>query len=541
MDDTERRQRVDDLNRQAESLRWIDYDRVRELAEQAFELACQSDGTGLQYPLGMATALWLLADHHCTMGDWAAALSETSQGLALLDSEPGDPAVGWLLVTSGKSRYFLGDYVESLGELTSALRVAQESGDKRLEAYVLDRIASVHSATGHLDVSLETHERALSLNHEVGYPLGEALALNNMAYGYLYLGSFDSALRSAERSLALAEELGSIYLRLGVLDTLADIYLHMGRYDDAERYSREELELAESRGLELDVADALLALARVEAARENLADAIANAERAQGIDARRGRVWEEYQVQLLLSELHERSGNPDRALQHFRRYHELESRTRSRDAENTLARLRIEHQVESARQSAEILRLRSLALAREVEQANLTLASVEAQASLDPLTGLFNRRHLAVLADELRHAVDEGVPCALAMFDVDHFKDINDTYGHSFGDQVLVAIAGHVRRSARKGDMPCRWGGDEFLLLLTDMDIEQAHLIAERIRSAVATDKLGHGGNALPITVSAGVADVDITEVAELESLIAAADRALYAAKKAGRNRIAFA
>lgn len=537
MSDTERRRRVDELNRQAESLRWIDYDRARALAEEAFELACQSDGVD-QYPHGMATALWLLADHHCTMGDWGAALSETSQGLALMDSDPENPTAGWLLVTSGKSRYFLGDYAVSLEELTRALRIAQDCADRRLEAYVLDRIASVHSATGHLDVSLETHDRALALNREVAYPLGEALALNNMAYGYLYLGSFESALRSAERSLILAEELGSIYLRLGVLDTLADIYLHMGRYDDAERYSREELDLAESRGLELDTADALLALARVEAARANWTAAIANAERAQEIDERRGRVWEEYQVQLLLSEIHERSGHPERALQHFRRYHELESRTRSRDAENTLARLRIEHQVESARQSAEILRLRSLALAREVEQANLTLASVEAQASLDPLTGLFNRRHLAVLAEELRQAVDKGAPCTLVMFDVDHFKDVNDTYGHSFGDQVLVAIAGHVRRSARKGDMPCRWGGDEFLLLLTDMDTDQARAIAERIRSAVATDKLGHGGNALPVTLSAGVASVGISEVADLESLITAADAALYAAKNAGRNRV---
>jgi len=488
VDGDQLRERVDQLNDEAESYRWVDYDRVKQFAEEAFELACQTDTSGQQYREGMATSLWVLADRDCAIGEWSKALSETAQGLALLDYDPMSPIAGWLCVTSGKTRYFLGQYVESLAEHTRALRIGRDSGDLRLEAYVLDRMASVYSATGDIDLSLETHRQSLDIYALTADRLGEALALNNMAYGYLYKGEFAAAMESAKRSLLMTEVLESNYLRLGALDTLAEVSLNMGLDGDAEWYSRKGLELAEEHGLELEAADALLSLARVEAARSDYDTAIENAERALAIDERFSRTWEASEVHLLLSDIHARAGGTARALQHFRRFHELESAMRSRDNEDNLARLRIEHQVESARQNAEIMRLRSIALKGEVEQANLELAEAEAQASLDPLTGLFNRRHLLILAEEVRRANAEGRPVALAMFDVDQFKVVNDTQGHTFGDTALVAVAAQLRRSSRKSDMPCRWGGDEF-------------------------------------------------QPADISALIEAADTALYAAKRGGRDR----
>ncbi len=539
--DTERRARVDELNAEANSLRWLDYDRLRVLAEESFELACQKDSDGNPYPYGMASALSLLAERNCTVGEWNTALSETSQALALLDALPLTPVVGWLYQTIGWTNYQLGDYVQALDNLERALRVAEETDDRSLEAYVLDRIASVQGSAGQLQISLETHERSLAMHRELDDRLGEARALNNLAYTYMDMGKLDAARGSATRALALTLEIGSDHLLAGVYDTLAEVELRSGKLDEAERYSRRGFETALSCRSEPDAGDSMFMLGRIECTRGNWPEAIEAAEQALAIAEKLGRSVEAYQCHSLLSDIHERSGDMGMALWHHRRFHDLESEKKNGETESRLARLSVEHQVETARKDAEILRLRSLALEREVEERRVAQASLEAQASLDPLTGLFNRRHTTVLRQELEKAIENGLSASITMFDIDHFKTVNDDHGHAVGDKVLIAIAGELRANARKSDMPCRWGGDEFLVLLVDMDKRAAQTAAERLRAAVADSPIACSGVEVPVTLSAGVASADPRLYADFDSLVASADAALYVAKENGRNRVCVA
>jgi diguanylate cyclase (GGDEF)-like protein len=540
-DDTERRKRVDELNAEAKALRWLDYDRLQELADEAFEYACQKDADGNQYPFGMATALSLLADRNSTVGEWNTALSEASQALALLESHPITPVVGWLYETVGWTYFFLGDYVQALDHLTSALRIAEETGDKSLEAYALDRIASVQGSAGQLVVSLETHERALAMQRHQGDRLGEAHALNNMAYTYIELGELGAALKAAERALALTQEVGSINLLAGVYDTLSEVELQRGILGEAERYSRQGLATALSCHSEPDAGDSMFMLGRIQCAHGNWAEATESTDQALAIAERLGRTVEAYKCHKLLSEIHERSGDMAAALWHHRRFHELESARKTGETESRLSRLAVEHQVETARKDAEILRLRSLALEREVEERRVAQASLEAQASLDPLTGLFNRRHTSVLREEMSRAIGRGLPVSLTMFDIDRFKRVNDEHGHATGDTVLVTIAAELRKNARKSDMPCRWGGDEFLVLLVDMDGTAAAGAAERVRQAVAGSPVVCANATVPVTLSAGVASAEGLDGADFDSLVERADVALYGAKDAGRNRVVVA
>jgi diguanylate cyclase (GGDEF)-like protein len=282
-------------------------------------------------------------------------------------------------------------------------------------------------------------------------------------------------------------------------------------------------------------------LGRIECARGNWVEAIEAAEQALTIAEKLGRSVEAYRCHELLSDIHERSGDTGLALWHHRRFHELESEKKNGETESRLARLAVEHQVETARKDAEILRLRSLALEREVEERRVAQASLEAAASLDPLTGLFNRRHTAVLREELDKAIENGLSASITMFDIDHFKNVNDQHGHATGDKVLIAIAAELRKNARKSDMPCRWGGDEFLVLLVDMDRRAAETAAERLRLAVANSPIACSGVEVPVTLSAGVASADPRLRADFDSLVASADAALYAAKEGGRNRVCVA
>ncbi|MBN8580994.1 MAG: PAS domain S-box protein [Anaerolineae bacterium] len=163
---------------------------------------------------------------------------------------------------------------------------------------------------------------------------------------------------------------------------------------------------------------------------------------------------------------------------------------------------------------------------------------LQEQAILDPLTGLYNRRYLAeFLAHEFKRAERENIPISLLMMDVDHFKNINDSYGHKTGDKFLIAIADLLKNNSRGSDIACRYGGEEFLLVLPGTDTQAAYDRAEQFRTQCTQIYIQYETKNINITVSAGIATYPShTEMAE--DLIHKADKALYHSKQNGRNRV---
>ena len=163
-------------------------------------------------------------------------------------------------------------------------------------------------------------------------------------------------------------------------------------------------------------------------------------------------------------------------------------------------------------------------------------ALMQTYKTQDPLTDALNRRaFVSELEKEVSYARRHDEPLALLMFDVDHFKRINDGFGHIAGDRVLRAIAGRVREVKRKEDVFARFGGEEFVILLRVTDVQGAFLFAERVRRAVENLDLEHEGQRVRCTISLGVATLD--EASSAEELVDLADKRLYRAKAAGRNR----
>ncbi len=166
---------------------------------------------------------------------------------------------------------------------------------------------------------------------------------------------------------------------------------------------------------------------------------------------------------------------------------------------------------------------------------------LERLAAIDPLTDAYNRRFgLGRLREEYSRAVRAEAPFGILMVDIDHFKAVNDTYGHLVGDRVLRAVAGACRRVVREGDVLVRYGGEEFLVLLPGAGRDDVMQIAERIRRAVSETTVEDGASRLNVTVSVGATTFRDT-VETPEALVALADRALYEAKDGGRNRLVLA
>lgn len=190
--------------------------------------------------------------------------------------------------------------------------------------------------------------------------------------------------------------------------------------------------------------------------------------------------------------------------------------------------------------------LKRMLIRDQAERLEAALAQVERarreaeeQSRRDALTGLFNRRHFRdMLAAELERARRSPSPVSLVLMDVDRFKRINDTCGHTTGDEVLRRVAQCVGRGLRRPDTACRYGGEEFALLLPGSDGRAARHVAERVRAAVAAVTVGHPGGPPAVTASLGVATIPAGESWDADILVDRADRALYAAKQAGRDRV---
>jgi len=157
----------------------------------------------------------------------------------------------------------------------------------------------------------------------------------------------------------------------------------------------------------------------------------------------------------------------------------------------------------------------------------------------DGLTKAFNKRYfLSRLETEIAYAKRHRAPLSLVMFDVDHFKRVNDTFGHLAGDYVLTKISKLTMNTVRTEDVFARYGGEEFGVICRGVTLGNAGILGERLRSAVETERFEHEGTRMQITISVGVAASPDLPVETPEQLIAAADEALYQAKRTGRNRV---
>ena len=192
-------------------------------------------------------------------------------------------------------------------------------------------------------------------------------------------------------------------------------------------------------------------------------------------------------------------------------------------------------------QTAELLaRIRAakriVDLQRELLDSNKRL---EMLSITDGLTKLYNHRHFQ---DELARAFEESEryqrPLSLAIIDLDFFKKVNDTYGHAVGDEVLKAVSRMFQESIRSTDLAARYGGEEFAVMMPETEIDDALVFAEKIRSMVEETTIDTQGGPIRATVSIGVSTVPQSKIRSAKELIVAADKALYRAKKEGRNQV---
>ena len=431
-----------------------------------------------------------------------------------------------------RSAFVLSAIFQELGDLATALELAVDAVDLLDEAASPElridhslRLADCLGQQGDAAAS-QRYADVLSLTQELGDVDRELLVLNNWAYSETLLGRYEEALPIAEKLESRSVEHGEP-LSVGRLDTLARVLIGLGRLQEAEAVLLPGLQPAvleasadghAGADFMLTLAEMRRRLGRTPEAQQALDDCVARCDR-HGLTAIRVRARQEQ------AELHAAYGDHRAAFTEYKLFHQQQM------------------QLQSAQRDA---RARAMQAMYETGEARRQSRRYREMSLRDPLTGLYNRRHID---EQLSRLLGPGsLPAAsvsIALVDLDHFKRINDTFGHDVGDAVLRRIAALLQSavpadSARAlgGSFAARMGGEEFLLVLVDTEPGHAAAVAEDLRSAIAGHPWGDLAGAVPVTASIGVTGTTASLGPTPAELLSRADALLYRAKKQGRNRV---
>ena len=485
---------------------------------------------------------------------YGAVLLQTSDGVVALGvlaeaeviaKTTGDATVRLqVLVSKAKALTITGDLQGALECFREGLELARVLGDRHTEAVQLTNLGYFH---GQLDESVPYEEYtriALGIFRELGDQMRVALCLNNLAGSIQRREHFAEALECYEEALVLALEIGWRRGQALILGGLGGMLLRQGAIAEGlQKYGEsnallEELgdvfQLTRHQGL---IGAFLLTAERPAEALPFLAAAVQNA------------TARHYEVELSqglerISQAHEAVGDLSAALHALRRHLAAKKVANDRRNEDLVRHLKFEHRMAVAHREAEAQESRNAelaavnaALTESLERQRELQGELERLANTDLLTGLRNRRNMQELGErEVARSLRTGRPLVLMIADADHFKLINDRYGHAVGDEVLIEIGARLRKAVRTVDTVARWGGEEFCLLLVESNLDGAVITAERLRRAMSRCPFETTAGALTMTLSIGIAVLQPGSEG-LSGLLLRADAALYAAKDLGRDR----
>ena len=522
-----------------------------DLAEAALRALNDDDGPR------RAMALRLLAVNRWRVGDTEAAARAADDALALyqaLDDSSGEAETLNVLCMVYNN---LGLHRDALEHAIHALRLARAIHDRRLECWALNRVGVSYEFLEDPRLALQYVQQALDLARELPRHDEELFAaLNNLAGGEIKVaneamreGDFDraeaslaTARRHAEEALELARRSGNTHRETLALGNLAQAVSHGPERRQAQALLEQYQALAREHGYQRELLSAdfdmacllrrdgrhALAALRLEQLLTDIADD----------DALR------LSIEHALYDSYKALGRYEQALAHLERHAALERkqlRARAQaQARVLIARLEIDQarlETVHARIDAELQRLRTRELEQEQQALRMHAEALGREAREDALTGLHNRRAIdETLPGLLDRSRSEHAPIAVAMADLDHFKAINDRFGHGVGDRVLSTLAHILRAKTRGADLLARVGGEEFIIVLGRTPIDLAHEICERLRQAVAQHAWQELASDLQVTISIGLVAGEPDDAQH--ALIERADAALYEAKRRGRDRV---
>lgn len=500
------------------------------------------------------------------LGHQQDALQLYSRGIELARRAERPALAADGMVLRGNSYSYLGRHAEALTDFMAAQRLYDASHQKERSEGNLQNIAVAYRRMGESAKAREYLERS----REIAQRHGDWASLSVIAVqmGFLYedVGRADLALAQFEEGLRIARQRLDPSMVASTQLALASAQVELGRHAQALTSLQAARAGFASVGDVSDEGMTSLLEARAHAGLGDSTQALALFQRAEKALQAEGN---DRYLEMLYPQraaLYEKLGNAAAALADYKRYLALhEKRLEARGEQRTLmlrqqsdaSQRELENRRLRAQQALREEQVRALLKARRWQRIAIALGvaligvlgllvgrqilrtrRLRVLAETDELTGVANRRRIEVLgADAVTRAREDEHPLSVVSFDIDGFKDINDRHGHLVGDRVLARVAEASQRALRQFDEIGRTGGEEFVVLLPDSDVDAAGQVAERLRASVETLDFADVAPGLRVTISLGVTALASRDRG-LADMLARADQALYQAKAAGRNCI---
>jgi diguanylate cyclase (GGDEF)-like protein len=547
-----------------------------QLCEQALHLGreARDDGLVARALLSKAYALFGLNEmgqsHQLVWEAERLAASSTDVGLRIL-----------VQISSGESFAEEGNFPVALTKMQGAVTLARQSGDRLQLAVALKSLAYLYNQMREFDKGFEAISEAEQLAEAIDSPGRLAIFKTTEYILSVNSGNMERGTKALLSALALERRIGADAMIANTLVNLADSYLKQQDWRRALTYAQQALEQAQKLH-----DDALAATARVNVGQAylgmgRLAEGKKHIEQGMDWYQRSGNKPDQQGVLVEYGDALERAGDLPGALAAYHRERALSNELFETRRQKAMMELQEKYEADKRQRQIEMLRQENQVKSTEIDNRRLqqriwwllalvfALASVivgilyrkvrhanaqlevknqelKQQSARDPLTALYNRRHFQEFMRshqeiERRGAGTSGDEMVSAMFllDVDHFKHINDTYGHGAGDAVLREIAEALREILRETDMIVRWGGEEFLAFLPAVPRDSLDEVARRLLAGIPARTIDYQGTPLSVNVSIGFAPFPLVPGTPIswERAINLVDMALYLAKGHGRNR----
>jgi diguanylate cyclase (GGDEF)-like protein len=481
----------------------------------------------------------LLGHSYRTICDHTHALSAFQQACDLLQTTENQAAVGACQIQIAEMHIRLDNFSEALLVAYRVLDTAQQLRDKNLEGQTLNTIGLIY-------LELSEPARALSFLHQSvdilessGVPENLAKVNDNFCLTHLNMGAHDKALVCGQQAVTIYQEIGRYHEMAEALIHTGQVYHAKGDLPRALKSYEHAHEIACTYQYQCHDGTALFMIGRLQVEQQEFQEAQNNLEQSLRL-TRSLRHHPTYgECHRLLSELFARQKKFQQALKHHQLYHAHIHHQYTKDFSSRVKVLELAYNLETTTKISEALQEQNKALREEVRLRKQAQARLEDLSRLDPLTGIYNRRYFFELAErEFTRSRRYARQVSVIMIDLDYFKAINDTHGHAVGDQVLTEIAQRIEECVRKVDIACRYGGEEFLVLLPETGLAEASVLAQRIWNTLTSHPTSTKKLTIPVQASIGVACTGEDTSISLDELIDEADKALYRAKDLGRNRI---
>ena len=434
---------------------------------------------------------------------------------------------------------YLSNHYESMRYYLKSLDIFKQLGDKRWEAGVLNNIALQYRDLENYEWALEYLHKSLEIIEGLDDIEGLGDIYETLCRTYFYNNQYSEALHYGEKSLAIYRQINLWHGETEALTSLGNVHTALNHYEEARTCYEKALKISQKIGHRQGEAETLLSIGHLQTltgfsdkALETLFKAL---QISESLDIRKT----SYECYEKISEAYKKKPDFENALVYYEKFFKLYRCVFDANENNRVEALAIMHQLDTAQKDAEIYRLKNVALQNEIMEREKVQASLQKLAITDPLTGLYNRRYIFNLAsEEFLQSKRNHQKFATILIDIDNFKKINDRYGHSAGDEVLIRLAECMREALRKQDTLARYGGEEFVVLLPQTNSTEAKLVAERLREMIAELTIVYKGQGIQTKVSVGIAQFNSLDLLNMENIFNRADLTMYAAKQAGGNRV---